>query len=146
VGVRTLVLAPLAGGLLLACGGPPVIDQVVNQTPLAVPNVVVTQTGDPDVVIPPGGVTFSQDAARLLVIDIRLRFTGAQPRTVALRATVYDATGRIVGDATGGAIQVTPGSEIPVELSGPTPSGTIAAVTVEVHTVPAPSPAPSVSP
>jgi hypothetical protein len=142
VGVRTLVFAPLAGGLLLACGGPAVIDQAVNQTPLAVSNVAVTQTGDSDVVIVPGGVTFSQDAARLLVIDIRLRFTGSQPRTVALRATVYDSTGRIVGDATGGVTRVTPGSEVPVELSGPTPSGTISAATVEVHTVPAPAASP----
>ncbi|HEX6492798.1 MAG TPA: hypothetical protein VF112_04765 [Candidatus Dormibacteraeota bacterium] len=139
MGVRTLVLAPLAGGLLLACGGPQVIDQAVSQTPLALANVAVTQTGDSDVAIPPGGITFSQDAARLLVVDVRLRFSGPQPRTVALRATVYDQTGRIVGDATGGAIQVVPGSEVSVELSGPTPTGTIAAVTVEVHTVPAPS-------
>jgi hypothetical protein len=139
VGVRTLVLAPLAGGLLLAgCGGPPVIDQAVSQTPLAAANVTVTQTGDSDVAIPSGGVTFSQDAARLLVVDVKLRFSAAQPRTIALRATVYDSTGRIVGDATGGAVQVKPGSEVTIELSGPTPTGTIAAVTVEVHTVPAP--------
>jgi hypothetical protein len=128
--------------MLLACGGPPVIDQAVSQTPLAVPNVVVTQTGDSDVAIQPGGVTFSQDAARLLVVDVRLRFNGPQPRTIALRATVFDPMGRIVGDATGGAIQVTPGSELTVALSGPTPTGTIAAVTVEVHTVPAPAASP----
>jgi hypothetical protein len=143
VGVRTLVLAPLAGGLLLAgCGGPPVIDQAVSQTPLAAANVTVTQTGDSDVTIPSGGVTFSQDAARLLVVDVKLHFTAAQPRTITLRATVYDSTGRIVGDATGGAVQVKPGSEVTVELSGPTPTGTIAAVTVEVHTVPAPAVSP----
>ena len=143
MGVRTLVLAPLAGGLLLAgCGGPPVIDQAVSQTPLAAANVTVTQTGDSDVTIPPGGVTFSQDAARLLVVDVKLRFSAAQPRTIALRATVYDSTGRIVGDATGGAVQVKPGSEVTVELSGPTPTGTIAAVTVEAHTVPAPAVSP----
>ena len=143
MGVRTLVLAPLAGGLLLAgCGGPPVIDQAVSQTPLAATNVTVTQTGDSDVTIPAGGVTFSQDAARLLVVDVRLRFSAAQARTIALRATVYDSTGRIVGDATGGAVQVQPGGEITVELSGPTPRGTIAAVTVEVHTVPAPAVSP----
>ena len=125
--------------LLAGCGGPPVVDQAVTQTPLAAANVVVTQTGDSDVTIPPGGVTFSLDAARLLVVDVKVRFSAPMPRTVALRATVYDATGRIVGDATGGAIQVVPGSEIGVELSGPTPTGTIAAVTVEVHTVPAPA-------
>ena len=125
--------------LLAGCGGPPVVDQAVTQTPLAAANVVVTQTGDSDVTIAPGGVTFSLDAARLLVVDVKVRFSAPMPRTVALRATVYDATGRIVGDATGGAIQVVPGSEIGVELSGPTPAGTITAVTVEVHTVPAPA-------
>ena len=142
-----LVLAPLAGGLLLAgCGGPPVVDQAVGQTPLATANLAISQTGDTDVSIPAGGVTVSLDAARLLVLDVRLRFSGAQPRTVALRATVYDSTGRIVGDATGGALQVVPGSEVSVQLSGPTPTGTISAVTVEVHTVPAPSAAPTPSP
>jgi hypothetical protein len=142
-----LILAPLAGGLLLTgCGEPPVVDQAVAQTPLAATNVVVTQTGDTDVTIPPGGVSFRLDAARLLVIDVRAHSAAPAPRTVVLRATLYDATGRIVGDADGGAIQVGRGTETTVELSGPTPSGTIAAVTLEVHTVPAPAATATASP
>jgi hypothetical protein len=142
-----LVLAPLAGGLLLTgCGDPPVVDQATTQTPLTAANVVVTQTGDTDISVPPGGVSFRLDAARLLVIDVRAHSAAPAPRTVVLRATLYDATGRIVGDADGGAIQVGPGTETTVQLSGPTPSGTIAAVTLEVHTVPAPAATATASP
>lgn len=142
--MRYRLLAPLAGGLLLAaCGEPPVVDQATASSPLAAPSVAVTQTGDTDVTVAAGGVSFRLDSARLLVVDVRLRSSAPTRRTVAVRATVYDATGRIVGDASGGVIQVAPGVETPVELSGPTPTGTIAAVTLEVHTVPSPTPAPS---
>jgi hypothetical protein len=141
------LLAPLAGGLLLtACGDPPVIDQATTRPPLAAPTVVVTQTGDTDVVIPPGGVGFRLDAARLLVVDVRLRSTASSPRMVVVRASVYDSAGRLVGDAGGAAISVAPGAETTVELSGPAPATTIAAVTVEVHTVAAPSSVSSPSP
>jgi hypothetical protein len=141
------LLAPLAGGLLLtACGDPPVVDQATTRPPLAAPNVAVTQTGDTDVVIPPGGVSFRLDAARLLVVDVRLRSTAPTPRMVVARASVYDSAGRLVGDAAGAAISVPPGTETTVELSGPTPAATIAAVTIEVHTVAAPSSVASPSP
>ncbi len=148
VGIRWLLLAPLAGGLLLAaCGDPAAVDQATTtRTPLAAASVVVTQTGDTDVVIPPGGVSFGLDAARLLVAHVRLHSNAPAPRTVVVRASLYDATGRIIGDAGGAAIEVPPGSDTTVELSGPTPSGTISAVTLEVHTVPARTPAPSAGP
>ncbi len=141
------LLAPLAGGLLLAgCGDPAVVDQATTRPPLAAPGVVVTQTGDPDVAIPPGGVSFRLDAARLLVVDLRLRSTAATPRLVVVRASLFDSGGRLVGDAGGSAVDVPPGDGTTLELTGPTPTGTIAAVTLEVHTVPAPSSAASPGP
>jgi hypothetical protein len=91
-------------------------------------------------------VSFRLDAARLLVVDVRLRSTAPTPRMVVVRASVYDSAGRLVGDASGTAISVPPGAETTVELSGPTPAATIAAVTVEVHTVAAPSAVASPSP
>ncbi len=141
------LLAPLAGGLLLAaCGDPAVVDQATTRTPLAAPGVVVTQTGDADVAIPPGGVSFRLDAARLLVVDVLVRSIAATPRLVVVRASLFDSAGRLVGDAGGSAIDVAPGGETTVELTGPTPTGTIAAVTLEVHTVAAPPAAASPSP
>jgi hypothetical protein len=141
------VLAPLAGSLLLtACGDPPVVDQATTRPPLTAPNVAVTQTGDTDVVVPPGGMSFRLDAARLLVVEVRLRSTSPTPRMVVVRAGLYDSAGRLVGDASGAAISVPPGADTTVELSGPTPTTTIAAVTVEVHTVAAPSSVASPSP
>jgi hypothetical protein len=137
VRVRRLLLARLAGGLLLSgCGGPATLDEAANATPVAVPDVAITQTGDSDIGIPTGQVTFGLDAAGLLVVDLHLRSAAAAARTVAVRATVFDSTGRIVGDATGAAVMVQPGTDTAVELSGPTPSGTISAATLEVHTVP----------
>lgn len=131
---------PAASGLLLAgCGGSGTADEAVNATPVAVPNVAITQTGDTDISIPTDQVTFALDASQLLVIDLHLHSAAAAPRTVAVRATVYDRSGRIVGDATGAAIRVQPGVDTPVELSGPTPNGTIASATLEVHTVPSPT-------
>lgn len=142
VRTRRLLLAPFAGGLLLAgCGDPAVVDQATTRAPLAAPNVVVTQTGDTDIVIPPAGVSFRLDAARLLVVEVRLRSNAPTPRMVVVRASVHDSGGRLVGDAGGSAISVPPGAETTVELSGPTPAGTIAAVTLEVHTVPVSAPA-----
>jgi hypothetical protein len=138
------LLVPLAGGLLLGgCGEPAVIDQATTQTPVAVASPAVTQTGDRDVTVEQGSVAVRLDAARLLVISLRLRSAAPDVRTVTLRATVYDQTGRIVGDASGGVVRVAAGAETGVELSGPTPSGTISAITLEVHTVPAPTPSPS---
>ncbi|HEY2705061.1 MAG TPA: hypothetical protein VGL20_15365 [Candidatus Dormibacteraeota bacterium] len=134
------LLAPLAGGLLLAaCGDPAVVDQATTRPPLAAPGVVVTQTGDPDIGIPPGGVSFRLDAARLLVVDVRLRSSAATPRLVVVRASLFDSGGRLLGDASGSAVDVPPGADTTVQLTGPTPTGTIAAVTLEVHTVAAPS-------
>jgi hypothetical protein len=140
VGLRHLLLVPAASGLLLAgCGGSGTVDEAVNATPVAVPNVAITQTGDSDITIPTDQVTFGLDASQLLVVDLHLRSAAAAPRTVAVRATVYDRSGRIVGDATGATIEVQPGVDTPIELSGPTPNGTIASATLEVHTVPSPA-------
>jgi hypothetical protein len=144
VGRRSLLLAPLAGGLLLvSCGDTPVVDEATTQPPVQAPHVAVTQTGDATVVVPPDGARFRLDNAGLLVVDVVVRSTAAAPQTISLRASVYDSTGRLVGDATGGSVRVAPGAETTVELSGPTPLGTITAVTVEVHTLPAPAAAAS---
>jgi hypothetical protein len=123
--------------LLAACGEAPTVDQASPRPPLQAAHVVVTRSGDGGVAIDPGGVVLRLDDARLLVVEVRVRSTSAGPQSIALRATATDASGQRVGEATGGAVNLAPGSESTVELSGPTPTGTIAAVAIEVHAVPA---------
>jgi hypothetical protein len=148
VTTRLLCLAPLATSLALlaSCGDTPVVEQATTRPPLQAGHLAVTQTGDAAVIVPPDGVSLRLDDAGLLVVEVRARSTAATPQSIALRATLDDGSGRIVGDATGGAVRIAPGSEITVELSGPTPLGTIAAVIIEVHTVPAPIATPAAAP
>lgn len=138
-----LPLALAAEVILTSCGGEPrVVDQASPKPPLQSVHVAVTQTGDGGAAIAAGSVRLRLDDARLLVVDVRVRSIATTARSIALRATAEDASGRVVGEATGGAVRVAPGSEIALELSGPTPSGVIAAVTIEVRTTPAPSATP----
>jgi hypothetical protein len=139
VGTRLSLPSALAAGMLLAaCGGEPsLVRQASSQPPVEAPHVAVSQTGDGGVAIAPDAVRLRLDAAGLLVVDVGVRSTSTRPQNIVLRARAVDASGRVVGEAGGGAVRVAPGSETTVELSGPPPSGTIAAVTVEVRTMPA---------
>lgn len=133
-GVLALPLLAMA-----ACGDTTTIPQVAGATPFAASTVTIHQAGNAPVTIDPASVTFKLDAARSLVatLDARSGATGAI--TVAMRGTVYDPKGNIVGDVTGGQVRVTPGSVTHVQLNGPTPLGTIASATFEVSVQPLPT-------
>lgn len=131
---RTLVGLGACGLLLAACGETPVIREASTQPPLLAPSVQSTETGDSSVTLTVGPADFRLDDARLLLITAHLHSSAAAPQTVAVHASLFDADGTIVGDASGGAVQVKPGADISVQLNGPTPTGTIARATFEVHT------------
>jgi hypothetical protein len=132
-------LLAAAAVLLVACGSDtPTVPQAAVSAVVA-GNVSVKQTGDAQVSIVPGSVGFKLDDAKLMNVTMTIRSTAPGPQTVSARASLFDAAGKIVGDATGGVLNVRPGVDTPVALSGPTPLGTIAAATVEFHLVPSPT-------
>lgn len=125
--------------LLVACGGTTVVEQAVS-TPLVAPHVTITLTGDASVTIPnpDADVSFARDDAGLLVIHLTVLSTADHPQTVAVRASLYDTHDRLIGDASGGALNVAPGAQATFELTGPNPNGTIDHATFEVYTTPPP--------
>jgi len=134
---------PAAAGalalLLVGCGSdPPHIPQVPAATPVAAAQVAVTQTGEPTISIDPTSVSFGLDDAGLLVVRLRVHSAAAAPVTVMVRTSVFDAGDHLVGDASGGLDGVGPGTTMPIRLTGPTPTGTIARATFEVTTKPSP--------
>jgi hypothetical protein len=133
-------LTGLVGGLctataLVACGDTPTISQATTAPPLVAPTVDVTLTGNTVVTIqnPSSDVRFKLDDARLLNIHMVVRSTASTPQTVAIRASLFDAGGRLIGDASGGQLAVPPGGEASFDLSGPTPNGTIAKAIFEIR-------------
>jgi hypothetical protein len=52
--------------------------------------------------------------------------------TISIRGSIYDPQHSLVGDVSGGQINVGPGSTADIPLTGPTPLGTIASAVFEV--------------
>ncbi|HEV7680130.1 MAG TPA: FxLYD domain-containing protein [Candidatus Dormibacteraeota bacterium] len=125
---------------LAACGDSPVTVPQASAAGLIGPNVTVTQTGDAQAQIVPASANFRIDDAHLVQVTVAIKSTAAASQTVSVRASLYDKDGHLVGDATGGALDVAPGAQVTVQLSGPTPNGTVASATFEVHLVPTPTP------
>jgi len=137
--VRRGVLAA-AAMLVVACGSDTPHVQQTGASALTESSVGFKQTGDAAATIDPSSPTYRLDDARLLVVTLNLRSSARSAQTVGVRASLYDKAGRLVGDATGGDVNVPPGSSLAVILSGPHPNGTIASATFEVHLAPASTP------
>jgi hypothetical protein len=134
------VVGVIALGLwATACGSTTTLSEAPPSTMLAAAHVDIKQTGSAAVTIVDGSVTLQLDEAHLLVIRAQLHSLAAGPQTVSLRASLYDAAHKLIGDATGSAINVAAGSTTSVQLNGPAPTATTAAVTFEVNAVPAPA-------
>jgi hypothetical protein len=86
-------------------------------------------------------VHFRLDDARLLEVTMTIHSTAAAADTVTIRGSMFDKSGKLVGDVSGGQLNVQPGSDGQIRLTGPNPNGTIASATFEVSTVPAATPA-----
>lgn len=131
------VVLPLA--LIAACGDATTIPEAASATPFTAASVAVTQQGNADVSVDTASVTFALDDTRSLVVHLTLTSHAQGTVTVSLRASLYDPKHNLVGDATGGQIDVKPGATVAVQLSGPTPLGTIASAVVEASTAPSPT-------
>ena len=140
---RTGVLRALgiaAALVVVACGSDTPHVEQAGSAPLTESSVTLKQTGNAAIAIVAGSVQYKLDDARLLQVTLTLHSSAAGLQTVTLRGSLYDKAGRLVGDASGGQLGVAPGSTTTVTLSGPTPTGVIAAATYEITTIPAPTP------
>ena len=134
-------LAVIAVALLGAggCGDSSRVPEVVTQTPMSLARITVRQTGSAAVTIDPGTVSFATDAAGTLVVKATVRSGARQSQTIIIRASIFDPSGTLVGDATGGQVAVSPGQSASIQLNGPAPHGTIASATFEVTSQPSPT-------
>jgi len=123
--------------LLAACGETPTVQEAAS-SPLTSGKLAITLTGDDVITIadPNRDVTVGLDEARLVVIHVTVRSTTSVPETVTIRASLFDKDGTLVGDATGGALNIQPGATVTFSLSGPTPTGVIDHATFERHATP----------
>jgi multidrug efflux pump subunit AcrA (membrane-fusion protein) len=139
------VIAAAAGAVLLtACGDTPQVSEAATSPPLTADKVDITLTGDGVVTIvnPSADVSFKLDNARLLVVHVKVHSTASAAQTVSIRASLFDAQGKLIGDATGGALAVPAGGDAAFDLSGPAPNGTIRKATFEVHVTASPKATP----
>jgi hypothetical protein len=116
---------------LTGCGDVTHLPQAPSASPFTAKSVTIAQQGNADVSIDTSSVTFALDDTRALVAHLTVRSNAAAPVTVVIRGSIYDPRHQLVGDLTGGQINVAPGATVAVELTGPTPIGTIASATFE---------------
>jgi hypothetical protein len=141
--LRTLIGPASAAGLLVAglaaCGDVIRIPQAPSASAFVASSVAIVQQGNADVSIDTSSVTFALDDSRSLVAHLTLHSNAAVLATVTIRGSLYDPAHRLVGDLSGGEVNVAPGSTASVELTGPTPLGTIASATFEATAQPSPT-------
>jgi hypothetical protein len=134
---KALILAVVATALA-ACGDTVTLPQAPGATPFKAAAVPFTQTGDATATVEKDSVTYMSDNAGSLVIHLNLKSNASTAQTIAVQATLFDPTGLIVGNASGGQIMVAPSATTPIQLNGQMPNGTIASATFEVTAVAAP--------
>lgn len=140
LGLRALL--PVVALAVVACGdSTPSVPQAAS-TPLLGSGIGIKQTGDAQVQIVQDSARWKIDDARLVDVTFTVHSKAAAAETVSVRASLYDKGGRLVGDAVGGQLNVQPGQDAQVTLTGPTPSGTVASATFEFTTIPAATPIP----
>jgi hypothetical protein len=127
----------LAG--LTGCGNDTQLPQAPSSSPFSTGAVSITQRGNADASIDTSSATFKLDDAGTLVAHLSVRSMAATTLTISIRGSIYDPQHRLIGDVTGGQIDVGPGSTAAVQLTGPTPLGTIASAVFELTAQPSPT-------
>src|ERR1700736_167370 len=95
-----LVLMVMMGAA--ACGDSTVLPQAQGTGALTAASVRIEQSGPAHAQIDASHVTFQIDNSGTLVVNLTLRSTESSPQTMTLVASLYDAGGKIIGNATGG--------------------------------------------
>lgn len=130
--------ATILAVLLTGCGDDSKLPQV-QATPFSTGSVSVLQQGNANATIDPASVSFALDNARALVVRLTVRSLATTPTSMVIRASMYDPSHHLIGDATGGQVNVSPGATAQVTLNGPTPLGTIASATFELSAMALPT-------
>ncbi|HWW08609.1 MAG TPA: hypothetical protein VNY76_00040 [Candidatus Acidoferrales bacterium] len=128
-GAGLLFIVALA---LAACGDSTILRQAQGTGALTTASVRIEQSGPAHVQIDASHVTFQIDNSGTLVVNLTLRSSETSPKTLTLRASLYDSGGTVIGTATGGVVSLASGASTPVQLNGSPPNGTIAAARFEV--------------
>ncbi|MHB8717806.1 MAG: hypothetical protein ACYDAC_02790 [Candidatus Dormibacteria bacterium] len=115
-------------------------------SPFDTAHLSVRTTGNAPVTVDTASVSFHLDDAGTLVGTVSITSHAALTTTVMVRVSLYSPSGSLVGDATGGKVQVPPDTPTDIRLSGPAPVGTIASATVEVSLPPPPTQTPGGGP
>ncbi len=136
-GSLAVALLLLAAGLV-GCGDVR-LPEAPSSAALTTGHVAVDQQGSTVVTVDPASVSFVVDASGSLVAHLRVRSAAAGSTTVSIRGSLFDAAHRLVGDVTGGSIDVAPGGTPAITLTGPAPGGTIASATFEASVLPSPT-------
>ena len=131
--------AALLIATLAACGDDTKLPQAPSSSPFSTSPVSITQRGNAAATIDTSSVTFKLDDSRSLVAHLTVRSTARSTIAVSIRGSLYDPHHALIGDVTGGQINVQPGSTAAVQLNGPAPLGTIAAATFELTAKPTPT-------
>jgi hypothetical protein len=140
---RGPVAAVLCAGAIAACGSATSQTEVQSSPPLTAQSVTVRQTGNAAAQIVTSTITYQLDASGALVIHLNVQSQANSAQTITARASLYDAKGDVVGDATGGQVAVPAGGTAALQLNGPAPQATIAGTVFEVSSVATPpSPTP----
>lgn len=140
LGLRALL--PAVALAVVACGDSGVTVPQAAPSALIAQTVSIKQTGDAPVQIVPNSAAWKVDDAHLVTVSLTVHSTAGTAVTVSGRASLYDANGKVIGDATGAQLNVAPGADATLKLSGPTPSGTVSSATFEFTTIPAATPIP----
>jgi hypothetical protein len=127
------------GAVVCACGSAARLPETSETPPLATSSVAVSQTGTAPVTIVPDSVTYRLDDSGSLVVHLRVTSGAPDKQTIEARASLYDGKGALIGDATGGQVDVDPGSTVSLQLNGPAPTGEIVSSTFEFTTLPIPT-------
>ncbi|MDQ6856426.1 MAG: hypothetical protein M3Z57_05070 [Candidatus Dormibacteraeota bacterium] len=124
---------------LAACGDDTKLPQAPSTGPFQTSPVSITQQGNAAATIDQSSVTFKLDDSRSLVAHLTVRSTATSTIAVSIRGSLYDPHHALVGDVTGGQINIRAGSAAAVQLNGPAPLGTIASATFELTAKPTPT-------
>jgi hypothetical protein len=127
----TLLMVGLTG-----CGDVTKLPEAPSATPFATSTISVVQQGNADATIDKSSVTFMLDDTRSLVAHLTVRSKANSTIAISIRGSVYDPHHALIGDLSGGQVNVGPRGTAAVQLTGPTPLGTIAAVTFELTATP----------
>lgn len=133
-------LGPACAAVLLVglsgCGDETKLPQAPSSSPFSTTSVSIGQQGNANATIDTRSVTFKLDDSRSLVAHLMVRSNAKSTIAISIRGSLYDPHHALIGDVSGGLINVSPGSTTAVQLTGPTPLGTIASATFEITAKP----------